>query len=217
MKCPIWSRSRVLRVTVNDDRFQESSPIRLRWKRNHLLAVEYDFDGKSSTDHSEKHLASSSILQRRMFSQTTGRIKALIHSLDLALLTRNCSNYSLFAWVNILGNVSYLNFRTQPKPCCSGTIISSTGLKRLPSLRYSSAHLCDSCSGLRVSDGYRTIVICQNLFGIKFLPVLFVSCTPQCLRKLLMNETDQSPMPVSDSLLVNDHLISKLRMRHVWY
>ncbi len=78
-----------------------------------------------------------------------------------------------------------------------------------------SAQLCDSCSGLRVSNGYRTVVICQNLFGIEFLPILFTSCTPQCIQKLLFHENDNILIPSRDAFIVNDKFISKFRSRHM--
>jgi hypothetical protein len=74
-----------------------------------------------------------------------------------------------------------------------------------------SAQSCDSCSGLRVSNGYCTIITCQNLFGIKSLPILFVSCTPECIQKLLLNENDNTHIPSRDAFIVNDKFISKLK------
>ncbi|CAF1942126.1 unnamed protein product [Rotaria magnacalcarata] len=76
------------------------------------------------------------------------------------------------------------------------------------------AHLCDSCSGLRVAQGYRAIVTCQNLFGIKLLPVLFTSCTPECLQKLLSNENDNTNIPSKNAFTVHDQFIAKLKKRH---
>jgi hypothetical protein len=78
-----------------------------------------------------------------------------------------------------------------------------------------SAQPCDSCSGLRVSNGYRTILICENLFGIKSLPILFISCTPECIQKLLLNENDNTNIPSRDSFIVNEQFISKLKMRQM--
>ncbi|CAF3684207.1 unnamed protein product [Rotaria socialis] len=77
------------------------------------------------------------------------------------------------------------------------------------------AHLCDSCSGLRVAQGYRAIVTCQNLFGIKLLPVLFISCTPECLQKLLSNENDTTNIPSKNAFTVHDQFIAKLKKRHM--
>jgi hypothetical protein len=78
-----------------------------------------------------------------------------------------------------------------------------------------SAHSCDSCSGLRVGNGYRTIIICQHLFGIKHLPMLFVSCTPECIQKLLSDENENAPISYGDSFIVNDKFISKLKARQM--
>ncbi|CAF1041488.1 unnamed protein product [Rotaria sp. Silwood1] len=77
------------------------------------------------------------------------------------------------------------------------------------------AQLCDSCSGLRVSNGYRTIIICQNLFGIKFLPILFISCTPECIQKLLVDENDRTHILSKNSFIINDKFISKLKKRQM--
>jgi len=74
-----------------------------------------------------------------------------------------------------------------------------------------SAQSCNSCSGLRVSNGYRTVITCQNLFGIEFLPILFVSCTPECIHKLLYDENDNAYIPSQDSFIINDKFISKLK------
>ncbi|CAF3278670.1 unnamed protein product, partial [Rotaria sp. Silwood2] len=78
-----------------------------------------------------------------------------------------------------------------------------------------SAQSCDSCSGLRVSNGYRTIIICQHLFGIKSLPILFISCTPECIQKLLYDENDNTNIPSTNSFIVNDQFISKLKSRQM--
>ncbi|CAF0852936.1 unnamed protein product [Adineta ricciae] len=50
------------------------------------------------------------------------------------------------------------------------------------------AQLCDTCSNLRIGHGFRKIIICENLFGIKLLPVLFVSCTPECIQQFLSDK-----------------------------
>ena len=72
--------------------------------------------------------------------------------------------------------------------------------------------MCDTCSGLRVSNGYRTIITCQNLFGIKLLPILFVSCTPECIQKLLLiDEINETNISSKNSFIVNDQFISKLK------
>lgn len=78
-----------------------------------------------------------------------------------------------------------------------------------------SAHPCDSCSGLRVGNGYRTILICQNLFGIKNLPMLFVSCTPECIQKLLSDDKENAPIPHGDLFIINDKFISNLIARQM--
>jgi hypothetical protein len=78
-----------------------------------------------------------------------------------------------------------------------------------------SAQPCDSCSGLRVGNGYRTIITCPHLFGIKSLPILFVSCTPGCVQKLFLNANDNIPIPFRDTFIVNEKFISKLKTRQM--
>lgn len=76
-----------------------------------------------------------------------------------------------------------------------------------------SAQSCDTCSGLRVSNGFRTIIICENLFGIKSLPILFISCTPECIQKLFSDDNDNTHIPSRNSFIINDKIISKLKAR----
>lgn len=79
----------------------------------------------------------------------------------------------------------------------------------------SSAQSCDTCSGLRVSNGYRMILTCQNLFGIKNLPVLFVSCTPECLQNLFTDDTENVPLNSRNSFIVNEKFLAKLKTHHM--
>lgn len=82
-------------------------------------------------------------------------------------------------------------------------------------LDFFSAYSCDSCSGLCVSNGYRMIMICQNLFGIKNLPILFVSCTPECLQKLFFDENENIPLASRYSFSVNEKFLAKLQAHHM--
>lgn len=77
------------------------------------------------------------------------------------------------------------------------------------------AHACDSCSNVRVSNGFRTIIICHNLFGIKSLPMLFISCTPECINRLLSNDNDTTHIPSKNNFIVNEKFIDKLKRRKI--
>jgi hypothetical protein len=79
--------------------------------------------------------------------------------------------------------------------------------------RFSSAQLCDSCSGLRFSNGYRTIITCETLFGVKLLPILFVSCTPECIQNFLSDKNHSNDIPSRDTYIINDQFIFKLKTR----
>lgn len=59
------------------------------------------------------------------------------------------------------------------------------------------------------------IIICQNLFGIKNLPVLFVSCTPECLEKLFSDDTENIPLSSRYSFSVNEKFLAKLKAHHM--
>ncbi|CAF3696021.1 unnamed protein product, partial [Adineta steineri] len=78
-------------------------------------------------------------------------------------------------------------------------------------LLLSNAQFCDSCSNLRVSNGFSKIIICENLFGIKSLPILFVSCTPECIQKFLSDQIHSITNPSKDTYIINDQFISKLK------
>ena len=81
--------------------------------------------------------------------------------------------------------------------------------------KFCSAHSCDTCSGLRVANGYRLVLTCQNLFGIKNLPVLFVSCTPECLQNLFTDDNENIPLTSRNSFLVNEKFLAKLKTHHM--
>ncbi|UJR28452.1 hypothetical protein I4U23_009692 [Adineta vaga] len=77
------------------------------------------------------------------------------------------------------------------------------------------AQLCDSCSSLRIGNGIRKIIICENFVGIKSLPILFVSCTPECIQRFLSDKLPSTTIPSKDTYIINDQFISHLKTRHM--
>ncbi|CAF0740069.1 unnamed protein product [Brachionus calyciflorus] len=44
-------------------------------------------------------------------------------------------------------------------------------------------HKCDTCYGRRYGNGLRLVKPCEKIFGVKYLPFLFLSCSPECFNK----------------------------------
>ncbi|RNA39044.1 leucine-rich repeat-containing 63 isoform X1 [Brachionus plicatilis] len=42
---------------------------------------------------------------------------------------------------------------------------------------------CDICDGKRFGDGLKLIKPCEKIFGVRFLPFLFISCSLECLNQ----------------------------------
>ena len=42
---------------------------------------------------------------------------------------------------------------------------------------------CDCCDNKRYDEGLKIIRPCLKVFGVKYLPFLFVSCSPACFNK----------------------------------
>ncbi|CAF1014951.1 unnamed protein product [Didymodactylos carnosus] len=66
------------------------------------------------------------------------------------------------------------------------------------------AQPCDTCEQLRIGNGFRSVITFQNLFGIKVLPLLFISCTSNCMKTLLD----------SKATLTNEDFIALLKAKH---